>query len=122
MWQSVVELHPDKKGKEPWNALNLVDEGQNILFEELRKSFQQSETLEEQMLALYLMNELTTPEKISFFFDAAQSLNRVPIVSQLAKYFFLINSHKSITAELQPFEQCVRIADALYNYTKKTMN
>lgn len=122
MWQSVVELHPDKKGKEPWNALNLADEGQNILFEELRKSFQQSETLEEQMLALYLMNELTTPEKISFFFDAAQSLNRVPIVSQLAKYFFLINSHKSITAELQPFEQCVRIADALYNYTKKTMN
>ncbi|MDM5190730.1 tetratricopeptide repeat protein [Bacillus sp. DX4.1] len=119
MWQSVVELHPDKKGKEPWNALNLADEGQNILFEELRKSFQQSETLEEQMLALYLMNELTTPEKISFFFDAAQSLNRVPIVSQLAKYFFLINSHKSITAELQPFEQCVRIADALYNYTKK---
>ncbi len=39
MWQYVVELHPDKKGKEPWNALNLADEGQNVLFEELRKSF-----------------------------------------------------------------------------------
>ncbi|PEA83529.1 tetratricopeptide repeat protein [Bacillus pseudomycoides] len=119
MWQSVVELHPDKKGKEPWNALHLADEGQNVLFEELRKSFQQSTTLEEQMLALYLMNELTTPEKIGFFFDVTQAKNRVPIVSQLAKYFFLMSSHKSIPSELQPFEQCIRIADALYNYTNK---
>lgn len=119
MWQSVVELHPDKKGKEPWNALNLADEEQNILFEELQKSFQQSETLEEQMVALYLMNELTTPEKISFFFDVTQSKQGVPIVTQLAKYFFLQNSHKSIPTELQAFEQCIRIADALYNYTNK---
>ncbi|MEH7461560.1 tetratricopeptide repeat protein [Bacillus thuringiensis] len=119
MWAHVVELHPDKKGKEPWNAINLADEGQNILFRELQQSFQQSETLEEQMLALYLMNELTTPDKIGFFFDVMQSPKRVPIVSQLAHYFFLINSHKSIPQGLQPFEQCVHIADALYNYTKK---
>ncbi|HDR7621488.1 TPA: tetratricopeptide repeat protein [Bacillus mycoides] len=119
MWQHVVELHPDKKGKEPWNALNLADEGQNLLFEELRKSFQQSTTLEEKMLALYLMNELSTPEKVGFFFDVTQAKNGVPIVSQLAKYFFLLNSHKSIPADLQQFEKCVRIADALYNYTKK---
>ncbi|MCT6916778.1 MAG: tetratricopeptide repeat protein [Bacillus wiedmannii] len=119
MWQHVVELHPDKKGKEPWNALNLADEGQNVLFEELRKSFQQSATLEEQMLALYLMNELSTPEKVGFFFDVTQAKNGVPIVSQLAKYFFLLNSHKSIPADLQQFEQCAQIADALYNYTKK---
>lgn len=90
MWQYVVELHPDKKGKEPWNALNLADEGQNVLFEELRKSFQQSATLEEQMLALYLMNELSTPEKVGFFFDITQAKNGVPIVSQLAKYFFYL--------------------------------
>ena len=31
----------------------------------------------------------------------------------------LLNSHKSIPADLQQFEQCARIADALYNYTKK---
>lgn len=48
-----------------------------------------------------------------------QAKNRVPIVSQLAKYFFLMNSHKSIPSELQPFEQCIRVADALYNYTNK---
>lgn len=93
-----------------------------MLFEELRKSFQQSATLEEQMLALYLMNELSTPEKVGFFFDITQAKNGVPIVSQLANYFFLLNSHKSIPADLQQFEQCVRIADALYNYTKKMMN
>lgn len=74
------------------------------------------------MLALYLMNELSTPEKVGFFFDVTQAKNGVPIVSQLAKYFFLLNSHKSIPADLQQFEQCVRIADALYNYTKKMMN
>ena len=76
-----------------------------MLFEELRKSFQQSATLEEQMLALYLMNELSTPEKVGFFFDITQAKNSVPIVSQLAKYFFLLNSHKSIPADLQQFEQ-----------------
>ncbi len=119
MWQSVVELHPDKKGKEPWNALNLADEGQKVLFEELRKTFQESTTLEEQMLALYLMNELTTPEKIGFFFDIVQAKNGVPVVSEIAKCFFLLGSHKSIPSELKPFEQCIRIADILYNYTNK---
>lgn len=121
MWQHVVELHPDKKGKEPWNALNLADEGQSVLFEELRKSFQQSATLEEQMLALYLMNELSTPEKVGFFFDVTQAKNGVHRIAT-CKVFLLLNSHKSIPADLQQFEQCARIADALYNYTKKMMN
>ena len=59
-----------------------------MLFEELRKSFQQSATLEEQMLALYLMNELSTPEKVGFFFDVTQAKNGVPIVSQLESISF----------------------------------
>lgn len=119
MWEHVVELHPDKKDKEPWNTLNLVDDTQNVLFHELEQSFRNSETLEEQMLALYLMNELTTPEKVGFFFDVMQSAKRIPIVSQLAKYFFLTNSNKSLPKEMKAFEHCVHIADALYNYTKK---
>ena len=68
--------------------MNLADEGQNVLFEELRKSFQQSATLEEQMLALYLMNELSTPEKVGFFFDVTQAKNGVQSYRNLQSISF----------------------------------
>ncbi|MDR4442533.1 hypothetical protein FO512_32145, partial [Bacillus cereus] len=69
--------------------------------------------------ALYLLNEFSMPEKVGFFYDITQAKNGVPIASQLAMYFFLPNSHKSIPSDLQQFEQCARIAYALYTYTKK---
>lgn len=59
-----------------------------MLFEELRKSFQQSATLEEQMLALYLMNELSTPEKVGFFFDVTQAKNGVQSYRNLQSISF----------------------------------
>ncbi|WP_379970452.1 tetratricopeptide repeat protein [Ectobacillus sp. sgz5001026] len=117
-WQRVLEIYPDKKGKEPWNAVDLADGNQSVLLTQLKHSFSSAKCLEEKMLALYLMNELQTNENEQVFFETMQSKEK-SVISEWARYFFIVNSEKSVPRDLRVFAKCAQIADVLYEYTKK---
>lgn len=117
-WKHVVEVYPEKEGQEPWNGIGFTDANQEALLGQLRVSFQEAKSEEEQMLALYLMNELQTKDKIQVFFDILQSADK-PVIANWARYFFLASSGKRMPKELKEFQKCAQIADVLYNHTEK---
>jgi tetratricopeptide (TPR) repeat protein len=118
MWKRVVDFYPDKEGKEPWNHIHFTGENQEALLGQLRVSFAEAQSYEEQMLALYLMNELQTSDKMQVLFDILQSAQN-PVVAGWARYFFLLSSGKKVPKELKEFERCAQIANVLYSHTKK---
>lgn len=117
-WHYVVEMYPDKKGKEPWNSIDLADGNQNVLLAQLKHSLESAKCTEEKMLALYLMNELKTSENEQVFFEVMQAAEK-SVVTEWARYFFIVNSKKSIPRDLRVYEKCAQIADVLYEYSKK---
>ncbi|MFD3446515.1 tetratricopeptide repeat protein [Microbacteriaceae bacterium 4G12] len=118
-WKHVVAMYPDKEGKEPWLYPNFGNSDAQILLVQLKRAFEAAETIEEKMLALYLLNELQTDEKIGVFFEIAQTFRDVPAISEWAQYFLLKTTGKSIPKELKAFEECAQISNILYGYTKK---
>jgi tetratricopeptide (TPR) repeat protein len=119
MWKHVVELYPDKEGKEPWNHTDFSASDQGTLLRQLLFSFEDEQADEKKMLALYLMNELQTDDKLHVFFEIVQKEEHHPVIVELARYFFLQGGNKHIPKNLSKLEKCLQIADCLYGHTKK---
>ncbi|MBO9129928.1 tetratricopeptide repeat protein [Bacillus sp. 165] len=119
MWQHVVELYPDKEGKEPWNYTDFSAVDQHTFLQQLTLSFEEERDDEKKMLALYLINELQTEDKLPVFFDIAEKQEHHSIIVDMGRYFFLKGSNKRIPKELSRLEKCLQIADCLYGHTKK---
>ncbi|MFP3125192.1 tetratricopeptide repeat protein [Ectobacillus funiculus] len=121
VWKQVIDLYPEREGKEPWRAADFTEDGphQQALLMQLKYSFEEEETMQGKMLALYLMNELQTEEKADVFLRIAQLSSEFGILSRWARYFFLKTVGQTVDRDLEMFEQCAQVANALYSYTRK---
>ncbi|MDG4657158.1 tetratricopeptide repeat protein [Ectobacillus antri] len=118
LWERVVEALPDREGKEPWRPTTFTNGNQAALLGQLLVSFKEATTIEEKMLALYLMNELNIDEKAQVFLDIAEESEQ-DVICNWALYLY-----SEVTGEAMPqvahgFAHCAHIAHLLYHHTEK---
>ncbi|MCP8970618.1 tetratricopeptide repeat protein [Ectobacillus ponti] len=113
VWKQVVEMYPDRAGKEPWHLAEEHHEDAHLLLKHLEDAFEGEQSLEGKLMGLYFINKVDLPERIGLLFAYIQQ--EEPVLSQMARYLFLEASGKQVPKELQEFRNCVEAAEALYN-------